>query len=363
MRLFFDARYIKTDFHDGMSRYSAKLGSALAAITPTTFIICDERQLDALPPESASVRLHSPVSLLEPFSALFINKHHPDVVISPQQTIGSLGRRYRLILTQQDMTYYRLPTPPADLPWYVRVLWRLYHRAYWPGRLLLNRAEVVATVSQASKREIENASLTKRSIIVVPNAAEDLSTYLDKPITQGDTPPKNLVFMGAFYPHKNVETLVVMMRYLPSRTLHLLSKVSAKRRVELLRLAHTASQIVFHDGVSDKDYVRILADDAIMVSASKSEGFGLPLAEALKLGVPAVVSDIAVFHEVAGDGALYAPATDAQAFAHAVTQLDAQSARTTLATKGQSHIASFDWNRSAMTIYQAATQLIGETVK
>ena len=38
MRLFFDARYIRTDFHDGISRYTTELGNALAAITPANWL-------------------------------------------------------------------------------------------------------------------------------------------------------------------------------------------------------------------------------------------------------------------------------------------------------------------------------------
>lgn len=56
-------------------------------------------------------------------------------------------------------------------------------------------------------------------------------------------------------------------------------------------------------------------------------GYGLPIAEALELGVPAVVSDLEIFREVAGDGALFVPATDAHAFADAVQTLDDANVR------------------------------------
>ena len=43
------------------------------------------------------------------------------------------------------------PTPPRDLPWPVRLGWRLYHLAWWPQRLLLNRADAVVTVSETTR--------------------------------------------------------------------------------------------------------------------------------------------------------------------------------------------------------------------
>jgi hypothetical protein len=58
------------------------------------------------------------------------------------QTMGSWGSKYGLVLTLHDLIYYEHPAPPGFLPAPVRVLWRLYHKAFWPQRLLLNRADI-----------------------------------------------------------------------------------------------------------------------------------------------------------------------------------------------------------------------------
>jgi glycosyltransferase involved in cell wall biosynthesis len=44
---------------------------------------------------------------------------------------------------------------------------------------------------------------------------------------------------------------------------------------------------------------------ACLVSASEGEGFGLPLIEAAKQGIPILARDLPVFREVAGDHAFY----------------------------------------------------------
>ncbi len=77
MKLFFDARYIRTDFHDGISRYSTELGNALAKITDVTFIIFDLKQLAFLPVDATYVKVSSPTSPLEPFVARQLNKYRP----------------------------------------------------------------------------------------------------------------------------------------------------------------------------------------------------------------------------------------------------------------------------------------------
>lgn len=361
MRLLFDARYIRWEFHDGISRYSTELAAAVARHAPergveVTFLIFDERQR-ALLPDAARVHLfHAPTSAKEPFSAFALNKLRPDVVFSPMQTIGSLGRKFSLALTLHDTIYYRHRTPPRNLPALVRFGWRLFHLSPIPQRLTLNAADLVVTVSETSKRQFARMSLTKRPVIVVPNAPQRLAELLapGAAVVRG---AKNLVYMGSFMPYKNVETLIRAMQWLPGRTLHLLSRIAPERRVELLQGASADADIVFHDGVSDADYAALLADEAVCVTTSLDEGYGLPIAEALELGVPAVVSDLEIFREVAGDGALFVPATDAHAFADAVQTLDDANVRDRVVDAGVAHIAGFDWNRSADTLLDALAGL------
>src|SRR5688500_19056845 len=154
MKLFFDARYIRTDFHDSMSRCSAELGNAIAQITPVTFIICDKAQLALLPDGADYVLIHPPTSIREPFSAFFLNKYHPDVVFSPMQTLGTIGKKFKVILTLHDLIYYHHRTPPKMFNPFIRFGWRLYHASYAPQRFVLNRADMIATVSETSKNEI-----------------------------------------------------------------------------------------------------------------------------------------------------------------------------------------------------------------
>ncbi|MFJ6677798.1 glycosyltransferase family 4 protein [Microbacterium sp. NPDC091382] len=361
MRLFFDARYIRTDFHDGISRYSAELARAVSDAaashrTEVTFLIHDERQRAFLPDGAVTLRIHAPTSAAEPFSSLMLNRHRPDVVFSPMQTIGSAGRRFRLILTLHDTIYYRHRTPPRALPWYVRLGWRLFHLSYWPQRWTLNAADLVATVSETSARQFARVRLTKRPVVVVPNAPQRLAELLPEGTVVGAGPVRNLVYMGSFMPYKNVETLVTAMRQLPDHTLHLLSRISPERRRELTSLAAGAS-VVFHDGVTDAAYAALLADDAALVTTSLDEGYGLPVAEALELGVPAVVTDMEIFREVAGDGALYVDPLDPEAVAQAVRSLDEPGVRERLVARGTAHIRSFDWVRSARILLAAATDL------
>jgi glycosyltransferase involved in cell wall biosynthesis len=72
------------------------------------------------------------------------------------------------------------------------------------------------------------------------------------------------------------------------------------------------------DGISDEYLENIYKASACLVSASEGEGFGLPLIEAAKQGIPILARDLPVFREVAGEHAFYFTGLAAQDLALAV---------------------------------------------
>lgn len=354
MKIIFDARYIRTDFHDGISRYSMELAWALHHLTPLTFLIHDPAQKNFLPKGAPTILTHEPASLREPFMALSLNKHHPDAVYSPMQTIGTLGRRYVSVLTIHDLIYYRHRTPPRNLSLPVRLGWRLYHLSYAPERLALKGADVITAVSRTSANDLKKARLTTLPVTVVYNAPQHFKA---RPVFN-EKIIKNIVYMGSFMPYKNVETLIRATEWLPGRSLHLLSRITGKRQAQLEAiippsLKASGGEVVFHNGVSDDQYQRLLATNAVLASASLDEGYGLPLAEAMAMGVPVVASDIPIFREVCGNGALYCDPHNPQTFAQAIASLDASTTRQALSAKAQTQSAQFSWEYSARALLTA----------
>ncbi|WP_163513381.1 glycosyltransferase family 4 protein [Fodinicola acaciae] len=342
MKVFFDARWTRTDTHDGISRYGASLVEAFSRIHPVTMIINDERQLALLPDGIPYVRLNSAMSPKELFLPRKLRKLGADVVFSPMQVIGSLGRDYQLILTLHDLIYYRHRTPPGFLPLPVRIIWRLYHMTYTPQRLLLNRADAVATVSETSRDLIVEHRLTRRPVEVIYNAPpEGLGS------TAAVEPTKDLVYMGSFMPYKNVETLIAGMRFLPGYTLHLVSRIKPEREAELRALVPDGAEVVFWRGISDGDYHQLLKSAAALVTASKDEGFGLPLIEAMAFGAPVVCSGLPVFHEVAGEAAAFFDTDSPRTYADAVLAVSEPARRAELAAAGRARAADFTWDSSA----------------
>lgn len=343
MKVFFDARYTRFPRHDGVSRYGVELLSELLKIRDdVTVIISDQRQLTQLPPNIHSVTLNKPTALVEPFIAGQLNKLGADVVFSPLQTMGSFGKKYKLILTIHDLIYYTYRTPPHQFNPLLRLAWRMYHLSYVPERWLLDKADAVAVVSETTKADVLKHALTSKPVAVIPNAAPPISDPKNHP-----RPTKTLVYMGSFVPYKNVDTLVRAMSLLPEYTLQLLSRVDEGEERRLKELCDNPKQLEFLNGASDEEYQQALARATASVSASRFEGFGIPLLEAQQAGTPVICSDISIHHEVAGDAALFFDPDSPEALAERVHELEAPGTREALIAKGTANARRYSWARSA----------------
>lgn len=351
IRVFFDARFTRTTHHDGISRYgSCLLAALLAAVRGTeievTAIIDDEAQL-ALLPDCAWVKLNSPTSPREVLIAGKLNALGADVVFSTMQVMGSAGRRYGLILTVHDLIYYSHSLPPADLPSAIRLLWRAYHLSFGPQRLLLGRADAIAAVSETTKGLIAEHRLSAKPVTVVSNAAE---TAVAGARHTNRHDARSLVYMGAFLPYKNVESLIRSLVHLPGWTLHIASRIEGRREAALRALIPDQAKVVFHRGVSDEEYADLLEEATALVTASQEEGFGLPVIEAMAQGVPVAISDIPIFHEIAGEAAVYFDPDDPNDIAVTIRRLTDSTLWSELSAAGQKRARSFDWNSSAKAL-------------
>jgi glycosyltransferase involved in cell wall biosynthesis len=343
----FDCRYIRPNSQDGISRFSTELFSALSKEMELTAIVSDPKQLESLPDGTKYVTLHGPTSILEPLAAMRLNKYQFDAVFSPMQTMGSLGKKFKLILTVHDLIFYSHPKPPSSFNVFVRILWRLYHTSFLPQKLLLRGADEVATVSETTKRLIIKNQLTNNPVTVIPNAANQLEY-------QKSEVEKKIVYMGSFMPYKNVEDLVHGVANLDGYSLILLSRIGKEDKHRLQSLADTlGAQVEFADGVSDEEYAHHLSSATALVHASSDEGFGIPIIEAMSLGCPVVCSDIPIFREIAGDAGLFFELGDHQQFAKQV--IAASEKRVELKERLMAQANTFSWDKSA----KALAELLG----
>lgn len=354
--LYFDARYIRVDHHDGVSRFSAGLCDAISKRIDTVAIVSDLRQLESLPKGIKHIQLSDPTSLIgEAFLALKLNRIGAKLVFTPMQTMGRLGRRYKLLITLHDLIYYAHPAAPPSFSPFIRLGWRIFHSFFWPQRVLLNSTDALVTVSETTKALIAKHRLTKLPVHVVYNAAahndEQHEVAHSRPAQK-----QKLVYMGSFMDYKNVETLVTAMNLLPNYELHLLSRITETRKAEFAKLSKL-DNVIFHNGVTDTEYLSHLDDAIALVTASLDEGFGIPVIEAMGRGCPVIISDIEIFREVGGAAASYFEATSPEQFVDRVRELESKTKWREKSKQSLEQARKFNWEASADELIEAINTL------
>ena len=100
--------------------------------------------------------------------------------------------------------------------------------------------------------------------------------------------------------------------------------------------------------VTDDDLAWLYAHALCLAFPSRSEGFGLPLLEAMTLGCPVVASDQSCLPEICGEAALLAGPDDAPAWqAHFRNLIASPDLRADLRGRGLERAKAFSWRDSA----------------
>tara|TARA_B110000259_G_scaffold32816_1_gene36192 strand:- start:1374 stop:2444 length:1071 start_codon:yes stop_codon:yes gene_type:complete len=352
--IWFDGRFINPTRPDGITSFSIGLISELSRLMPVTVLIHLEDQRGLLPENISVFKVNDPTSLRELTLAKKLNQERIGVLVSPMQTTSSLGRNFKLVLTLHDLIYYRHRTPPRAFSALVRLGWILFHLSYFPQRFLLDRADLVLTVSETSRREILEAKLTKRPLAVVHNASELEITKPIKPRHDSEY----LIYMGSYNRYKNVEFLIKSMALIPDKTLVLLSRLSDNKRRGLNKLADSVgAKVRFENGVTETEYLGWLGKAFGLVSASKDEGFGIPLVEAMSQGLPVIVSDIPIFQEVAGKAGVFFDNSKPEEFLDGIRKLSKEKTWSSHSKKALEQSAKFSWKRSTKELLASLREI------
>lgn len=120
--------------------------------------------------------------------------------------------------------------------------------------------------------------------------------------------------------------------------------------VETLRNhPHRGTLLHWMPDLSDESLRQVYQAATCLLMASEGEGFGLPLIEAARYGVPIIARDLPVFREIAGDHAFYFPnTTDPRTLAEKIQQwLDLYNAGRHPTSIG---LAGLTWKESAQNL-------------
>jgi glycosyltransferase involved in cell wall biosynthesis len=104
--------------------------------------------------------------------------------------------------------------------------------------------------------------------------------------------------------------------------------------------------------------IALYSQATAFVFPSRTEGFGIPILEAMVCGTPVIASDRGAIPEVVGDAALLADAEDAAALArHLETVLTLPAEADRLRQRGLARARHFSWRdnaRRTLAVYEDA---------
>lgn len=221
---------------------------------------------------------------------------------------------------------------------------------------IVGRSLKVLTVSNSSKNDIlQYLKIQPDKVSVIYN-----SCYLNTN-NNFDAPGKGkyLLTVSSLDPRKNLNSLIKAFKKLDREIQLIIVGLKSDNFGQSLNEELLTDQIVLKGYVSDNELSALLQNAGAFVYLSFYEGFGLPPVEAMSMGCPVIVSDIAAHREVCGNAALYADPFDTDDIKNKmVTLLDNETIKQELIIAGHQNIKRFDWFQSASTVLKIINELV-----
>jgi glycosyltransferase involved in cell wall biosynthesis len=229
------------------------------------------------------------------------------------------------------------------------------------ARAHAQRADRVIAVTQFTSLEVQRQlGVPAERISVCPPGAPAWEPRRQAPADG------YILFVGTLEPRKNLGALLDAYALLASRRRDVPKLVVAGRALPgaepwLDRMARAPLRgHVEHVGYVEAARRRALYEGArLLVQPSFNEGFGMPVLEAMTVGVPVVSSNRGALPEVLGDAGPLVDPDDREALASAVARLlDDEAFAAACAAQGVRRARQFSWNATAQGVYEAYRRAI-----
>lgn len=294
---------------------------------------------------------------------MILNRMKPSIYWGTQQTVPAfLSPRIPTVLTFHDFVSYRFPDT-------IRLAARIQQRML--QRRSIRIADCIIANSRQTMQEIQSFFGTDVERLRVGYPGVENGLHERKNDRKGDRKGGKslpisiqgpyILSVSTIEPRKNYGMLLeAYLRYHRSEAETPYSLVLAGRRgwesreffARLDQIQQETGSVFVLEGLRDDQLSALYEDASFFCLPSLYEGFGIPLLEALSHGKPAVVSDLACFHEIAGDKVRYLPAHDVDSWAMALKQM-VEKHRSGALKEVDFDTARWSWKKTA-EIYRAA---------
>lgn len=249
-------------------------------------------------------------------------------------------------------SYYRLPAR-RNTPTVVTVHDFVYERyASGPRRWVhthqklaaIRAAQMVICVSESTRQDLFEfvGEIPGQVVHVIHNGVSEVF----RPLSLTPAPAPYLLYVGERRGYKNFGLLLEAMAFLPDLELHCVGG-GPLRADELTGVPPSVRGRVRHLGfVTDETLNELYNQAFCLVYPSSYEGFGIPVAEAMRAGCPVVGTVCRAVLEVGGKALTVAPETEPHALANAVLRLEDTEYRSRMVAAGLEVAGRFSWDRS-----------------
>ncbi len=234
--------------------------------------------------------------------------------------------------------------------------------------LTLRRADKVVGVSRFTTQEIVKYYHTDpRKLEWIHNAVGD---NFQAPISEAELvavrqkynlPPKFILYIGTLQPRKNLPALIEAYVKIPIGKREGLKLVLAggkghnfDREIESYIRDYTLQEHVLLPGyIDEKDKPALFSLAHVFCFPSLYEGFGIPILEAMTLGIPTLASGIPPHREVAGEAISFFDTNNSVDFAGKLAAVVAdESLRSRLKESEMAQARKFSWSETAQKVLE-----------
>ena len=231
------------------------------------------------------------------------------------------------------------------------VAFRTFYRTLQP--LLAKRAARITTVSAYSARMIARyLSVRAADIAVLPNGHEhalewDAALARAAPSIFAGCGRDFVLVLGSRARHKNLRLVIDAAPELAAMGIDVVV-AGGGAGIFAPETLSTAANVRWLGYVTDHDLAYLMDRALCLLFPSWTEGFGLPIIEAMARECPVIASDRASMPEVCGDAALMAPPDDPAEWIRQVRRLASSTGlRQDLCARGRQRVELFSWAKTA----------------
>lgn len=242
--------------------------------------------------------------------------------LSGELPVGIRKRGIKTVVTIHDLIFMRHPE------YYNSIDVKIYTRKF---RHALREADRIVAISECTKRDIcELGGVEAERVDVIYQSCA--KRFSDIPTDRGlwqvrnkyGLPDRYILNVGSIEQRKNVLLAVKALHRLPDDVaLVIVGRHTpyADEVGQYVKENGLCGRVLMLNGVPDEDLPALYRMADAFVYPSRYEGFGIPIIEAIRLGLPVVACTGSCLEEAGGPDSLYVGPDDDEAMAHAISQV------------------------------------------